>query len=79
MVFSGCFWLQCLLILAWKRLRNSLHVLGLCCLAAVCTLFFRNLVGIRFPWHMDTAFLLAPYAGLGLVFCKKGAFWPAMG
>ncbi len=74
--FPAVFGFQCLLILAWKRLRNSLHVLGLCCIAAVCTLFFRNLVEIRFPWHMDTAFLLAPYAGLGLIFCKKGAFWP---
>lgn len=74
--FPAVFGFQCLLILAWKCLRNALRVLGICCLAAVCTLTWKNLVGIRFPWHMDTAFLLAPYAGLGLVFCKKGALWP---
>lgn len=72
--FLALFGLQCLLILAWKWLRNGSRVLEICCLAAVFTLIWKSKVGIRLPWHMDTAFLLAPYAGLGIVFCKKGEF-----
>lgn len=72
--FLALFGLQCLLILAWKWLRNESRVLELCCLAAVCTLIWKSRAGIRLPWHMDTAFLLAPYTGLGLVFCKKDEF-----
>ncbi len=74
--FPAMFVLQCLLILAWKWLRNEYRVLGLCCLAAVCILIAKHTVGSCVPWHVDAAFALAPYAGLGLVFCKKDEFRP---
>jgi len=74
--FVSIFGLECILILIWKLLRNSKRVFTFCCLLAVCAVILNHCVNVRLPWHIDTAFLLAPYTGLGIVICKVNDIKP---
>lgn len=68
--FPALFGLQCILLAFWKHFKSEKAVLILCCVLAAVEFMFWSFTKVRLPWHLDVAFLLAPYSGLGIVYRK---------
>ncbi len=64
--FLGLFGLQCVLAVMLKVWKKPGCVLAGCCVLAGGVLVWKMLCLPRWFWHLDSAFLLAPFAGIGL-------------
>ncbi len=65
--FPALFGVQCILSVLLKFLKKPVYIFGTCFLLAAAAYLWSRAGAARLFWHFDSAFLLAPFAGLGIV------------
>lgn len=68
--FPALLGVQCILLILLKYFKKPVCIFGICFLLAAAACLWSRIEAPRLFWHIDSAFLLAPFAGLG-IFVRK--------